>query len=133
MAEYQKVQDPGKVQKESNRKFKIKKDKDNPDEIDADIEILEEGEYEVEKLKMNNLPTHMKDGNRIRWLNNFSIKQNGQFINKPYKVTIQGLSNMKGSQLVIYDGKKDPYYYGAAIVNDTFDLTDGDPATGMAP
>jgi len=32
--------------------------------------------------------------------------------------------------LVIFDGNGDPYYYTGAIVNDTFELTDGDPGLG---
>ena len=131
MANQNKVVVPGKVQKDSNRKFKIKKDK--TDEVDVDVEILEDGNYDVEKLSVDGLPTKMYDDTSIRWLNNFSIKKNGQYINQRYKVTIPGLSNRGNSRLVIFDGNGDPYYYTGAIVNDTFELTDGDPATGMAP
>ena len=131
MAEQNKVVVPGKVQKDSNRKFKIRKDK--TDEVDVDVEILEDGNYEVDKLSIDGLPTHMFDGTAIRWLNNFSIKKNGQYINQRYKVTIPGLSARGNSRLVIFDGNGDPYYYTGAIVNDTFELTDGDPGTGMAP
>ena len=129
MAEQNKVVVHGKVQKENNKKFKIKKDKDS--EVDVDVEILEEGDYEVDKLSVDGLPTHMNDGPAIHWLNNFSIKKNGQYINQKYKVTIPGFSTM-GYRLVIFDGNGDPYYYTGAIVNDTFELTDGDPGTGGA-
>jgi len=131
MADQNKVVVPGKVQKDSDRKFKIKKDKAS--EVDTDIEILEDGDYEVDKLSVDGLPTHMYDGNPIRWFNNFAIKKNGQYINQKYKVTIPGISNMAGSRLVIFDGNGDPYYYTGAIVNDTFELTDGDPAAGGSP
>ena len=132
MVRQNKVIVPGKVQKTNNKKFKIKKDKDS--EVDVDIEIEEDGEYEVDKLSVDGLPTHMNDGNAIRWLNNFAIKKNGQYINQPYKVTISGLTNLLGnSKFVIFDGNGDPYYYTGAIVNDTFELTDGDPAPGMSP
>jgi hypothetical protein len=131
MADQNKVVVPGKVQKDSNRKFKIKKDKTS--EVDTDIEILEDGNYEVDKLSVDGLPTNMYDGNPIRWFNNFAIKKNGQYINQKYKVTIPGISNMAGSRLVIFDGNGNPYYYTGAIVNDTFELTDGDPATGGSP
>ena len=131
MADQNKVVVPGKVQKDSNRKFKIKKDKTG--EVDTDIEILEEGNYEVDKLSVDGLPTNMYDGNPIRWFNNFAIKKNGQYINQKYKVTIPGISNLAGSRLVIFDGNGDPYYYTGAIVDDTFELTDGDPATGGSP
>ena len=131
MADQNKVVIPGKVQKDSNRRFKIKKDKTS--EVDTDIEILEEGNYEVDKLSVDGLPTNMHDGNPIRWFNNFAIKKNGQYINQKYKVTIPGISNLAGSRLVIFDGNGDPYYYTGAIVNDTFELTDGDPATGGSP
>lgn len=131
MADQNKVVVPGKVQKDSNTKFKIKKDKTG--EVDTDIEILEDGDYQVDKLSVDGLPTNMYDGNPIRWFNNFAIKKNGQYINQKYKVTIPGISNLSGSRLVIFDGNGDPYYYTGAIVNDTFELTDGDPATGGSP
>lgn len=131
MADQNKVVVPGKVQKDSNRKFKIKKDKAS--ESDVDIEIEEDGDYQVDKFSVDGLPTHMYDGNPIRWINNFGVKKNGQYINQKYKVTIPGLSNRGDSRLVIFDGNGDPYYYTGAITNDTFELTDGDPATGMAP
>ncbi|NWG06115.1 MAG: hypothetical protein HXY35_05425 [Chloroflexi bacterium] len=122
----------GKVQKLGNRKFKIEKGKDS--EVDIDIDILEDGEYEVEKLSLVGLPDTMYDGNRITWFNNFAIKKNGQYINQKFKVTISGLLNILGkSRLVIFDGNGDPYYYTGSIINDTFELTDGDPATGKAP
>lgn len=131
MAEQDKTIDPGKVQKESNRKFKIKKDKAS--EVDVDVEILEEGDYEVEKLKTDNLPAYMHDNNPISWYNSFYIKKNGQYINQKYNVTISGISNLGDSRLVIFDGNGDPYYYTRKIKDDTFELTDGDPAVGHAP
>jgi len=134
MADQNKVIVPGRVQKDSNsnRKFKIKKDKTS--EYDVDIEIAEDGDYSVDKLSVDGLPTNMNDGTGIRWLNNFAIKKNGQHINQKYKVTIVGLVTLLGkSKLVIFDGNGDPYYYTGAIANDTFELTDGDPATGAAP
>jgi hypothetical protein len=131
MADQIKVVVPGKVQKDSSRKFKIKKDK--ADEVDVDIEIEEDGDYQVDKFSVDGLPTQMYDGKTIRWFNNFGIKKNGQYINQKYKVTIPGLVNLLGSsKLVIFDGNGDPYYYTGAIVNDTFELTDGDPGTGGA-
>ena len=134
MADQNKVIVPGRVQKDSNsnRKFKIKKDKTS--EYDVDIEIAEDGDYSVDKLSVDGLPTNMNDGTGIRWFNNFAIKKNGQYINQKYKVTIAGLSTMMGSsRFVIFDGNGDPYYYTGAIANDTFELTDGDPAGGLAP
>ena len=131
MADQNKVVVPGKVQKDSNRKFKIKKDKTS--EVDADVEILQDGDYEVDKLSVDGLATYMYDGNPIRWFNNFSIKKNGQYINQKYKITIPGISNMGSSRLVIFDGNGNPYYYTGAIVNDTFEMTDGDPGVGGSP
>jgi hypothetical protein len=75
----------------------------------------------------------MHDGTPIRWFTNFAIKKNGQYINERFKVKIPGISNMGSSRLVIYDGNGDPYYYTGAIIDDTFELTDGDPAAGGAP
>ena len=131
MADQNKVVVPGKVQKDSSRKFKIKKDKDS--EVDVDIEIEEDGDFQVDKLSVDGLPTHMYDGNPIRWFNNFAITKNGQYINQKYKITIPGISNMGNSRLVIFDGNGNPYYYTGDIVNDTFELTDGDPGVGGAP
>ena len=132
MARQNKVVVPGKVQKTNSKKFKIQKDKES--EVDVDIEIEEDGDYEVDKLSVDGLPTNMYDGNPIRWFNNFAIKKNGQYINQPYKVTIPGLVSLLGSsKLVIFDGNGDPYYYTGAIVNDTFELTDGDPSAGSSP
>ena len=131
MADQNKVVVHGKVQRDNNRKFKIKKDKDS--EVDVDVEILEDGDYEVDKLSVDGLPAKMKDGKDIHWLNNFAIKKNGQYINQKYKVTIPGLSDRGDSRLVIFDGNGDPYYYTGTITGDTFELTDGDPSTGMAP
>lgn len=131
MAEQKKVVIPGKVQKANSRQFKIKKDKDS--EIDAEIEVLEDGTYDVDKLSIANLPTNMKDGAAIRWFNNFAVKKNGQYINQKFKVTMAGISNLGSSRLVIFDGNGDPYYYTGDIVNDTFELTDGDPAIGGSP
>lgn len=121
----------GKVDKASSKKFRIRKDKSN--EIDVDIEIDEDGDYTVDKLSVDGLPTTMNDGTAIRWFNNFAVKKNGQYINQRFKVTITGISNMGNSRLVIFDGNGNPYYYTGDIVNDTFELTDGDPAVGGAP
>jgi hypothetical protein len=120
----------GKVDKDKthNKKFKIKSHKDS--ESDLTIELTGEGEYEVEKLSVDGLPTAMTDGNPIRWLNNFYIKKNGQHINERFFVTIP---NIESSRLVIYDGNGNPYYYTGEIINNTFELTDGDPAVGRVP
>lgn len=121
----------GKVKKESNRKFRIEKDEKN--EIDVDIDIQEDGDYEVEKLSIEGLPARMDDGNPIRWFNNFAIKKNGQYIKQRYTVKIAGISRIAPSRLVILDSNGQPYYYTGPIVNDTFEMTDGDPATGGSP
>ena len=131
MANQNKTVVPGKVQKNSNKKYKIKKDKVS--EVDIDIDIEEDGDYDVEKLSTDGLPETMHDGTSITWFNNFAIKKNGQYINQKFKVKISGISNMGTSKLVIFDGNGDPYYYTGVIEDDTFELTDGDPATGKAP
>lgn len=115
----------GKVDKLSNKKFKIKKDKNS--ETDLTIEIVDDGVYDVEKLSVDGLPATMNDGKTIHWFNNFAIKKAGQYINQRYTVTIPGLGS---SQLVIFDGNGEPYYYTGQVTNDTFELTDGDPAVG---
>ena len=125
---------PNKVKKEGKNKFKVEKGNDKDSEVDIDIDIEEDGDYEVEKLSVANLPENMGDGTKIRWFNNFSIKQNGAYINKKYTVTIPGLSKRGTSKLVILDSSGVPYYYDEKKINgDSFDLTDGDPAAGGAP
>jgi len=130
MANQNKTVVSGKVQKNNNKKFKIKKDRKS--EVDIDIEIEEDGDYVVEKLSTEGLPTTMHDGASITWFNNFAIKKNGQYINQKFSITIAGISNMGDSKLVIFDGNGDPYYYTGAITNDTFVMTDGDPAVGRS-
>jgi len=120
-----KVVVPGKVNKVNNKKYKIDKDKNS--EVDVTIDIDEDGDYIVEKLSVDGLPAAMKDGKAIHWLNNFGIKKAGQYINQRYLVTVPGIGN---AQVVIYDGNGDPYYYTGKVTNDTFELTDGDPAIG---
>jgi hypothetical protein len=118
----------GKVDRLTNKKFKIKKDKAS--EIDAEVDIAEGGDYEVEKLSVDELPTHMKDGTAIRWFSNFAIKKNGRYIQQRYSVTIAGLSSVN---VVICDSSGEPYYYEGSVKDDTVELTDGDPAIGGAP
>ncbi len=120
---------PGKVDKEnnSNRKFKIKKEKGT--EVDISIEIVDEGVYEVVKLSIDSLPATMNDGKPITWYNNFAIKKNGEHINQRYFVTVPGI---KPTDVVIFDGNGNPYYYTGTVTNDTFEMTDGDPAVGNA-
>ena len=65
MADQYKTVVPGRVQKSNNKKFKIQKEKQS--EYDADVEIEEEGDYLVDKLSVDSLPTHMNDGTGIRW------------------------------------------------------------------
>jgi hypothetical protein len=126
----------GKVQDQGNGKFKIEKG-NGPNEVDIEIDLGGDGNYEVEKLSVDGLPTNVSssDSTPIRWFNNFSIKKDGQYINQKYNVTIPGLLNLLGkSKLVIYSEMHDPnlYDYGA-ITSDTFELTDGDPGTGGVP
>lgn len=118
----------GKVDRLSNRKFRVEKDK--PSEIEAEIDLVEDGDYEVEKLSVDGLPTHMPDGTSIRWFNNFAIKKNGEYIKQRYFVTIKGLSS---SKVVIVDGNGNLYYYPGEVKDDTIELTDGDPGVGGAP
>lgn len=137
MAKPEKMVDPDKVRrdKDNNKKFKIEKG-NQPNEVDIEIDILGTGNYDVEKLKVDSVEKEypqMPDGTKIRWLNNFSIKQNGKYINQTYKVTIPGLSNRGSSVLVIYSESRGLYAYDGTIDGDTFELTDGDPATGMSP
>jgi hypothetical protein len=120
----------GKADRDTSngKKFKIKSHKDS--EFDLEIELTGEGEFEVEKLSTDGLPATMVDGNAIRWLNNFYIKKNGQYINERFFVKIPDIGK---SRLIIFDGNGNPYYYTGDIKNNTFELTDGDPAIGANP
>ena len=134
MAKQEKVVVKGKVQKDSanRKKFRINKDKDF--ELDIEIEIEEDGEYETEKLSTDKLPTQMNDETPIKWFNNFAVKKNDHYLNQRYRVTIPGLAKLlQKSRLVIFNGNGDPYYYKDPIANDTFILTNGDPAIGKGP
>jgi len=127
----------GKVKKDG-KKFKIEKadyknkDKKN-NEIEIDVEIDDNSTYDVEKLSTEELPEKMSDGTLIRWLNNFYIKEGGNYIKKKYTVTVPGLSKRGSSKLVIMGSDNVPKYYEGTISGDSFDLTDGDPSVGLAP
>jgi hypothetical protein len=125
-----KVVVPNKVEKDKKNQKIHKIKAHRKDESDLTIELIGEGNYEVEKLSVEGLPAIMTDGKPIRWLNNFYIKKNGQHINERFFVTIP---HIESSQLVIYDGNGNPYYYTGEIKNNTFELTDGDPAVGRVP
>ena len=126
---------PGKVIKLSNKQFTI--EKDQASEVDLEIDMLVDGNYEVDKLKLDGLPTEFPqpDGKSIPivWYNNFSIKLDSQYVKQIYKVTIPGLSKRAESILVIYDNTNGLYEYKGNIVDDTIELTDGDPGVGHAP
>ena len=125
-----KVVVPGKVKKDkdNNKKYRIEKEKGS--ESDVTIDIVDDGDYLVEKLSIDGLPTNMTDGNPITWINNFSVKKNGQYINQRYFVSIPDIGS---SRLIIFDGNGNPYYYTGEIKNNKFELTDGDPAIGHWP
>jgi len=130
------------VKNNGDKKFKIKKVKNK--EVDADIEILgddPDSDFEVQKLEVEGvgLPSSMPDsGKAIAWLNNFAIKKKSTkaYINQRYKVTIAGLKALQdaGKKIVVFDGNSNngqPYVI--IVENDTFELTDGDPAVGNSP
>jgi hypothetical protein len=119
----------GKVEKKNNKKFKIKAHKSI--EIDVDIEIIDDGNYQVDKLSVDTLPATMPDGKTpIKWLNHFSIKKGNNYVKQPFKVTIPGLGN---SKVVILDTSNNgnPHYFSGQVVNDTIQLNDGDPGIGQ--
>lgn len=131
----------GKVQNKGNGNYKI--DKGNgPDEVDVDIDLHGANNYEVDKLETDTLPKTIDDQDgkpvSIRWFNNFSIKENGNYIKKKYKVTIAGLQEKlkeKNSKVVIYSETHDPqlYYLDPQPTGDSFELEDGDPGSGQSP
>lgn len=122
---------PNKIDRLNKKRFRIRKDRAS--EIDTEIDIADDGDYEVERLSTEGLPTHMGDGTSIRWFTNFAIRKNGQYINQRYSVKIPGLSSSQ-SRVVIFDrSQNEPYYYTGKVVNDTIELTDGDPGIGQGP
>jgi hypothetical protein len=140
MAKPEKIGVPDKVHRDKDNDKKFKIDKGNqPNEVDIEIDILENGNYAVDKLKVDELEKEvpqMPDGTPIRWFNNFSIKENGNYIKKKYTVTINDLQGKLGKgSLAIYSETRTPplYYYAGTINGDTFDLDDGDPGIGSAP
>ena len=118
----------GKVEKHNKKKHTIKSH--HPHEKDILVEVEEDGDYVVEKLSLEGLPEKMIDGNPITWINSFSIKKAGNYINQRFFVTIPDIGS---SRLIIFDGNGNPYYYTGDIKNNQFELTDGDPAIGHWP
>lgn len=132
------------VQNNGNKKFKIKAKKNK--ERDVDIEIPgndPDADFIVQKLDIEGvgLPSNMpNNGPAIVWLNNFAIKKKSTnaHINQSYKASIAGLSALQaaGKKIVIFDGNSNngqPYEVEGTIVNDTLELSDGDPAIGNSP
>lgn len=117
----------GKVKHDKgSKKYKVEKDKDS--EEDITIEVTGDGDYDVQKLSVDGLDKKMKDGTDIHWLNNFSIKKGGHYINEKYYVTIPDLGS---SRVVLCGATGDPYYYEGKITDGkTIELKDGDPAVG---
>lgn len=130
-----KIPGPGRVDQDptNRRKFKVKKG-NGPHEVDVDIEITSEGEYQVEQLSTIDADLADKFGqDSIRWLCNFSVKHaGGGYDNLTYRVTIPGLAN-RGSSKVIIDQGNGAAEYRGTINGNTIELNNGDPAAGLAP
>ena len=120
------IKDKVEKDKNSKKKFKVKTHK--KDEVEIEIEVVEDGSYEVEKLSVEGLPETI-EGQPITWLNNFAIKKGGNYINQRYKIKIPGLGSKR---VVILDNNSHgtPYFYTGPVENDTFEMSDGDPAIG---
>ena len=133
----------GKVDKFGRGRFKIKKEKASEEDIDIDVIDVGENDFEAQKLSLDDLPTQLDPNDpaspSITWVNNFVIKfKNGGPINQSYTVRIPGSSTWKsqGKSLVLFDGNSHggkPWLYPSSIVDDTIELTDGDPAIGKSP
>jgi hypothetical protein len=131
MQKQKKVVVKGKVKKEGSKKYEIEKDKSS--ESNITIELTSDGDYEVERLSVEDLPTAMPDGNSIRWFTNFVIKykKDGKPIKEKFFMTIPDLGE---SNLVICDSSGVPYYFDKSkIINNKIELADGDPAGGFSP
>ena len=127
----------GKIKKKDG-KYKIKQNKE------IDIEIVDEGteDFEVDMLDMTDLPPTVQHGDQtlaVTWYNNFSIKKGGNYINQSFKVKLPGAKTLRdsGKFIVLFDGNSNngnPYIFTGNIADDdTFELTDGDPAIGSGP
>lgn len=124
-----------KCEKLSGRKFKAKKQKDN--EEDIFVEFSSDVDYVVEKLSTDGLPSKTDDNKDIKWLNNFSVKDNkGNYVNGvTYFVLMPAIAGY--DKIVYFDGAAVRYYEGA-VENTTenkkkmkrIKLNIGDPATG---
>lgn len=124
---------------QKDKKYKIKQKKD----IDIEIVNLGSDEYIVEILDLAELPATVEDEGKtltIVWYNNFSIKKKGGgYINQKFKVKLPGAKALKndGKKIVIFDGTSNngkPYIFkGDVNSDDTFELTNGDPAVGSTP
>ena len=114
--------------KNHRRKFRVKAHRDH--EVDFDIEVEEDGDYELDKLSVDELPAEI-EGQAIVWLNNFGIRKRGEknYIRKKYKVKIPGISKHR---IVIIDSSNngEPYFYAGPTDNDELVFSDGDPAIG---
>ncbi|OQY31369.1 MAG: hypothetical protein B6243_08585 [Anaerolineaceae bacterium 4572_5.2] len=121
-----KVLSKNKFKQHQKKKFIIKAH--HKKEVDIEIEVMEDGDYVIEKLSVDDLPDSI-EGHKITWLNNFGIKKGKNYINQHYKVRIPGLS--KG-RVVIIDNNSEgkPYFFTGTVENDTISLSDGDPAIG---
>jgi hypothetical protein len=132
----------GKVQKNPNNRKHFKIQKHNDNELEVEIDIEKDDDYVVEKLSVDGLPATIDDekGNAIpiRWFNNFSIMKGKEYINQSFKVKIAGLSAVRAAKknIVLWDGNsnnKKPWVFTGAVIDDTIELTDGDPGIGMSP
>jgi hypothetical protein len=123
---FEKVLEKKKFKQHKKTKVKVKAHHKN--EVDIEIEVMEDGNYTVEKLSVEELPKEIEEY-PIRWLNNFAIRKGKKYINQPYKVKIPGLSK---ERVVIIDSKSEgkPYFFKGKTENDTIELFDGDPAIG---
>ena len=117
------------TEKSAGKKHKLKKHATHPHGKDIDLEFDDNDAYDIETLAVDELPTTIA-GVAIGWFHNFGIKKNGQYIKERFLVTIPDLEK---SRLVILGSEGDPYYYIGKIQNNTFEVTDGDPAVGRGP
>jgi hypothetical protein len=123
--------------KKGEKKFKLGKDKETEKDVDIDITTgTTEDVFIVDKLSHRDLDTTI-DGKTIVWFTNFAIKKEstGEHINQSYKVTIPGLGEWTGpgKMIVIQDGNANQgkaYKFNGAVIDDTIELTDGDPGIG---
>ena len=133
---YKKTVVSGKVDKSSNKEFKV--NKHLQDEKEIHILFDTEVDHIIEKLSTEDLPPTTKDKRSITWHNNFVIKRSDGTIadGVTYSVLLEAAD---GDNIVTYDDTGLHIYTGSVGTKNhknkkwkEIRLSKGDPAIGIA-